>query len=430
MLLKELSLILPVTLLIPLMVMAKPYQMIVAQPSQMTAAKPPVRLQPLASTGTISNLVNPESTPFHSFIDLSLAARQFTSEEANKSLINSRLDLNLVYNPNTDLDSKDLLNFTGFGRAMSPYRLGKSIYGFYFLMSPSLIFSSGYQQDVYDSKQDSQVGLINGNFNLYYFDSDYFTLASFGVNSHRKHSTLLFSVERSFYGIQAEQQFHWNASHLGVFAEYEIPTAQNLSTKTAEQEVTPHFISGGAVLRNRTPFLQSELTVAYFEFKNLPVKLMSESTLIGNSGTAVNQTEYQFQYDYRGIEAQFKLDFYMVRNFNTKINYSYLVNNSAPDEMNKGSDLFLSQDIYSTKKMSVALIYDFFKIDSDASVAIYNDNNLQTNRVGYLAGVEFKLKQLLSVSIRSGERDVLVENGFQIRERNIILKLETSNVEI
>ncbi len=169
---------------------------------------------------------------------------------------------------------------------------------------------------------------------------------------------------------------------------------------------------------------------AYFEFKNLPVKLMSESTLVGNSAVAINQTEYQFQYDYKGIEALAKFDFYLVRNFNSRISYSYLVNNSAPDEINKGSDFFFSQDIYNTKKMSVALHYDYFKIDSDASIAVYSDNNLQTNRVGYLAGFEFKLKQLLSVTIRSGERDVLVENGFQIRERNIVLKLETINVEI
>ncbi len=422
MLLKALSLILPVTLLLPLVAMAQAF------PTAMT--KSHVKPYTLASAGNISALYTPESTPFHSFIDLSLAARQFTSEESTKSLINSRLDLNLVYNPNTDLDSKDLLNFNGFGRTITPYSLGKSIYGFYFLMSPSLNFNSGYQQDVYDSKQDNQVGLINANFNLYYFDSNYFTLASFGVNSHKKHSALLFSNERSFYGIQAEQQFQWNASHLGLFAEYEVPTAQNLSTKTAEQEATPSFVSGGAFLRNRIPNLQSEFSLAYFEFKNLPVKLMTESALIGNSALSINQTEYQFQYDYKGMEAQAKFDFYLIRNFTTQFSYSYLINNSAPEEMNKASDLFFSQEIYNGKKMAVALSCDYFKIDSDASVAIYSDNNLQTNRVGYLTGFKFNLKQLLSVSIRSGERDVLIENGFQIRERNIILKLETSNVEI
>jgi hypothetical protein len=293
---------------------------------------------------------------------------------------------------------------------------------------PQIIMQSGYIQsvDVVDPNR-SRINLLNASVTLKPLESLQFTVGD--LNQSEYHSALLLS-DRAFPAVRSLVQYKSTQTELGVFVESAIPTSQTVSNNSNDLEKTPSLLMAQAFFNLKNSIEWSN-RVGYFKYDNLPISISSASTQLGNSGIALSGTDYLFKYQFEGFEAQTKLNIPLSNALNFKVDLSAVQNSKAPTLNNLGWKAATGVDYFASKKITLCPSIQYFRIEEDAVVSIYNSNLFNTNRQGYLASLETRYNGSVSLTLSAGERAALYDHGsMQTREKYFSMMLETQDAKL
>lgn len=340
---------------------------------------------------------------------VSLGARRFEDEFNQKSTTDFRLGAELTYRP------LELLEFR---------------------VLPSFRSSSGYTQTIDDKAQGSGSGSFllreaSANLSTQMMAKSNLRLSIGALNEEAIHSNLMFSEDLSFPAVRLTLSSNPQAIFVaGVHAQTAIVTASSLSTQTQSFEKTPTFQSQVLFLKLQKTAVEATLSAGMFGFGNLPTSVATRSALLGNTTDSTTALDSTFRYAYQGSLANGDLRASFNRYFAVGAGAAWLQNRAAPQNQNEGSVYEAYSDLDFSRSFQLTPFYQYFRIQSDATVASLNSETLNTNRVGYSAGFRMGLAKLVKLSLSGGERDVLTLSPTQARERTWNLRLETFDVAI
>jgi hypothetical protein len=336
--------------------------------------------------------------------NLRLAQKRFESPFEQKSTSEFRLGADLSYRP---------LEITRFR------------------LAPQFSYNTGYQQTQESSEASaSEWGVKEASITL---EASRFLQASTGaLDQSQDHPSILLH-DQTFPALRIQLQSDsvrlWS---FGLTLESAIPTSSSLSTQTKEFEKTPGFNSASVLLSVNSPSFQSRLRLGAYEFQSLPQSVAQKAGYLGNTTATPNGNSSLFEFDggYQGTFASFQGETWVHRSLRLSAFAEWVKNSRAADGLNQGIRSEISAELRAGSKLSVIPSYEFFRIDPDATVSSYNGSWLNTNRIGYLAGLGFSFRNKMKISLNGGERDVLFLSPAQQRERTWNLKLETSDAAI
>jgi hypothetical protein len=290
--------------------------------------------------------------------------------------------------------------------------------------------TSGYIQSQESEKPEgSQIRLKHGSADLFY--KSYLGLSAGALNQQETHSSLLVD-DRAFPAIKAtaqNQSYESNGFAAGAHMMGAVPTSTTLSNEARDKETTPSFASAGFKTSWSDPVLKAQLQINSFQYKNIPLAISTNSAQKGNSVRSISQTSYEFTYQFEGLEALLEVRFDLNKNIAFKNKFAGLKNNRADETKNQGYSNELSSEI-SFDQWTLIPSYTFFRVESDAAIADYNDSEINTNRVGYKGGLALKWKQILKFSVNMGERTAILESLSQPRDRFMSLNVELLDAKL
>ncbi len=298
----------------------------------------------------------------------------------------------------------------------------------YFLLGPKFTYTNGFlQTQEAKNANRSEWGLREASIRG---DVDWFSVGAGALDQAQTHPSILL-YDQTFPAL--EMSAHSDRKQNWVFAmvaETAIPTTSSLSTQAREFEKTPGYSSGSLSLTAQKMLVDLKLRAGIFEFQNLPMSVASKSSLLGNTAISSNGSDSQFVYDYQGAFADTLLKANITNRFAIGAVGEWAQNSKAESSLSQASLQRVFSDIRLTRNFDVTPFYEYFRIEPDAVVALYNSDTLNTNRVGYRAGLTVGYKQTLKITFSGGERDVIYTSPFQRREKTLNLKLETLDVAI
>jgi hypothetical protein len=303
-----------------------------------------------------------------------------------------------------------------------------------FRVLPAFHSSTGYTQTEDESSGSSGKLLIreaSANITSRMLGQSMIRLSLGALNQEALHSALLFSEDLSFPAARLSLSTDPQAVFVGgLHSEAAIVTASSLSTQTQNFEKTPTFQSHLLFLKLQKTVMEAQLLGGVFEFENLPMSVATKSGLFGNTTDSTTALDSVFRYAYKGSLASgnFKANF--SRTFASGIKTAWVQNREAPQSQNQGSVVEAYADLDLSRNFQISPFYDYFRVESDATVASFNNEGLNTNRVGYSAGFRMSLQKMVKLTLSGGERDVLLLSPTQARERTWNLRLETFDVAI
>lgn len=291
-------------------------------------------------------------------------------------------------------------------------------------LTPRLRFTNGYVQSATPTNgRENLVELQNAAATL--SDQSYYSVSGGILDLESEHSSIL--VENSFPAARAWLSSGKN-SPLSLTASVltAVPSASSQTNNSSDLEKTPQFQSAGLGLGVNGSTFTGLLKASAFQYRDLPLNISNDSVLLGNTGfTGTNTSQSEFQYEFEGLEARLEMTWQIHRRLKYALKTAGIQNRKAPEKKNQAymidniAELILSRDY--------ALIprFQFFRSESDATIANYNDSGISTNRVGYRGSLALQYQKLFRFGVGGGERTVLVERPSQERERFIHLTLET-----
>ncbi len=298
-----------------------------------------------------------------------------------------------------------------------------------FNLFPRFRYTSGYAQ----TKNTSNVNTTGWSVRNATADlslSKYDTLSAGAIDQSKNHHAIMFD-ENAFPGIRLDLHTDAkNMAQLGAVAEGAIPTSASLTTDTQEFEKTPGFQSLGAYFKYNGTELEYKGRALAYAFSDLPIAVSTPSGLLGNSTQTISGTNTQFIYEYKGYQADSDIKWHVTKSWALGVKGAWIKNNEAPDELNQGVWSNAYTEIQTTKNLLIRPFYTFYRIEPDATVALYNDDYLNTNRSGYKTGMSFEYKKAVRFSLSGGERDAVYKNISQQKENIWTIKLETLDAAI
>jgi len=298
----------------------------------------------------------------------------------------------------------------------------------YFSLGPKFVYTNGFlqTQDAQNANK-SEWGLreasIRGNF-------DWLQIGLGALDQSILHPSVLLhdqTFPAAEIGIHSDLQSQWV---FAAQAETGIPTTSSLSTQARDFEKTPGYSSASVSIQGQKMLMETKLRAGIFEFQNLPMSVASKSSLLGNTAVSSNGSDSQFVYNYQGNFADLMAKLNISSRFALGASTEWVLNTKADSNLGQGNISKIFSDLRATKNFDISPFYEYFRIEPDATVALYNADTLNTNRVGYRGGIAVTYKQTLKVSFSSGERDVIYSSPFQQREKTLNLRLETLDVAI
>lgn len=295
-------------------------------------------------------------------------------------------------------------------------------------IKPRLYYQNGFSQDeTATTGKASNLEIAEASATLHYQNQQ--GIAFGAINQAKLHNSLLmddiaFPAIHGFTTLSITDRVKLGASALGA-----VPTSSSLTTNTKDFEKQPSFSSAGfSAEYSQSNQLNVLAKFQYFEFKNLTTQVATDSALLGNT-TKSNQSDsiYEFNYEYKGYEAQLSADVLITQNFGITQELAGVKNTQVPEELSTAT-LSKTTLRYTLATLTYLPSFEFYQIAPDSTVAFYAGH--QTNRIGYFAGLGLQYKDLFKVSVSGGERDVLFESQTQSRERVIKLNLETLDAAI
>jgi hypothetical protein len=298
----------------------------------------------------------------------------------------------------------------------------------YFLLGPKFTYTNGFlQTQEAKNANRSEWGLREASIRG---DVDWFSVGAGALDQAQTHPSILL-YDQTFPAL--EMSVHSDRKQNWVFAavaETAIPTTSSLSTQAREFEKTPGYSSGSLSVSAQKMLVDLKLRAGLFEFQNLPMSVASKSSLLGNTAISSNGSDSQFVYDYQGFFADAMAKANITNRFALGTVTEWAQNSKTESKLDQASLQRVFSDIRVTRNFDVTPFYEYFRIEPDAVVALYNADTLNSNRVGYRAGISVGYKQTLRVTFSGGERDVIYTSPFQRREKTLNLKLETFDVAI
>ncbi len=300
----------------------------------------------------------------------------------------------------------------------------------YFQLAPKFTFKTGYQQTVESSSpSQSQWSVREASANLLFFERGH--LSAGALDQSENHPALLLAGQ-TFPAMSlallsdSKENFSLSAS-----VQSAIPVSSSLSTQTREFEQTPSLQTASASAKWQLANWKADLRAGVFQFQNLPISVASDSSFLGNTTFSRNGNEdSEFTHFYQGEFASGALTARLHRRLNLIIKGEWLRNSQAPAGFNTGYRSLLASELSVNPQLQITPFYEYFKIEPDAAVALYNGSWLNTNRVGYQGGLTMSYRRTLSFTFSGGERDVVFTTPLQQRERTWNLKMETFDVAI
>lgn len=218
--------------------------------------------------------------------------------------------------------------------------------------------------------------------------------------------------------------------NIGITSESAIASSTSMTTQTNNNQKTPTFNTVGVFAQIKNSWMKANTTVSYFEFKDLPLSVSTNSVLNGNSGQNTSGIDSEFIYQYQGLLVHGEIQIPITQKLDLGTQFSVIQNQQAPDQFNLGYRGLIYSNLFINKEILITPTVEYFEIHSDATVANYNDSSMNTNRAGYRIGLTTSIQNKLKISLTAGERSVLVENPNQENEKMIHLKMETMYVPL
>lgn len=299
---------------------------------------------------------------------------------------------------------------------------------FYLEAEPKVRFASGHLQSATPTNgRDYGLSLKKGDFVL--SDQNFFKASAGALDLTQLHSTLL--MANPLPGAHAlVSSGEKNPFAVAGFIFAGVPSSVTLTNNSDDVDRTPTFGSAGLRARLKTENFEGKFQLAAFRYQNLPSNVGNDSVKLGN--TAAPGSPYTsmqaLAYQYGGYEGLAEIDVRLSTALGFKSQLAAILNREAPDELNKGYSFTNSLDVGLTGEWTLIPSFVYFSVEPDAAVANYNDDRINTNRVGYLAGLALQYKKLFKLGGVGGERSTIFDSPYQGRERYIGLTLEALNV--
>lgn len=210
-----------------------------------------------------------------------------------------------------------------------------------------------------------------------------------------------------------------------------MPTASSMSNNSNDLNQTPSLSMGGigVDLGSEKEVFNLRAQLNAFQYDGLPTSLATASVLQGNSGTNTTGSDYKFKYQFQGIEALSLAKLTATRNIQVILSAAYLANTQAPVEKNSAWAARSAIQLQATNKIQFIPCFEYYRVESDATIAAYNDVKYQTNRIGYIGGLKIKYNKTVKFEIGAGQRTALIESPSQPSENVYILKVETEDAK-
>lgn len=297
-------------------------------------------------------------------------------------------------------------------------------------LTPQFIAQNGYLQapDVVDP-QGSRMEIRNASFDLK--PSSFFNASIGSLDQAHLHSDIFMS-RRSFPAVRVVSRWGSEKStHTYVFLESAMPTSTAVSNNSADMGATPSLNMAGIGLQlgGAREGYNIKTFVNAYQFAGLSQDLATASVLLGNSGVNTAGSNYQFRYQYQGYEAGIGGRFQLVRSMSLGAFATGIQNSAAITGHNTGWDTGGSVTYDLNRTLQLEPKFDYYHIESDATVAIYNDPFLNTNREGYRSQLKFHYNHKVQLSLSYGQRVPILANPSQPPETWYGLGLETENAK-
>ncbi|MGZ3786681.1 MAG: hypothetical protein ACXVCR_19580 [Bdellovibrio sp.] len=292
-------------------------------------------------------------------------------------------------------------------------------------IQPSVRLQTGQIQSVTgDDTADNKI-LLN-QAAVHFVPSKAFKFSAGALSQTYLHTGLLIDPI-AFPAARAEGTLQTGYVQTSLVIETAIPTSTSLSTNTKQLEPTPSLNSTAAIVDWRYSkdfFWKTQL--GYFIYGQLPSSVAQQSGLLGNDVSKISDANYNFVYEYEGIEAASEFKFPVLKPLDLLGGAQYVVNQKAPSDLNSAYLYFLGGEFHLTKSLDLTLRGSYFSIAPEAAVAYFNANGFQTNRVGYSleSSLSFK-KRAFSVGLKYTDSEIMFSSTTQSHEKIFSIKLET-----
>lgn len=268
---------------------------------------------------------------------------------------------------------------------------------FSFIVEPEMSFSSGHQLGFLKEKSTNETGIYlrDGYARFQPFRQLHFR---FGVLRQDLFNNPLFLRTSPFPGMR--QSFSLSFAKLTTSMHFQqlIPTSTTLSTKAVEKEDAPQLQTQTFTASYQSNPWSFALTGSLFQFKDLPSTVAADGHLNGNSIRSNNALNPSFRYGYSGYTASAQMKWSHGERLQVALISSFLTNQSAPNDRNKGlwNELMFRHPV--GHKYSFAYDISYFVNQKDSSPSYYNEwwtghNNrqglrLQSSVKNHLLGIE------------------------------------------
>jgi len=336
--------------------------------------------------------------PYRAFWSLQLGG-QLTRD----SLANQRTQSSLGFNFGVDYD------FTSY---------------FSLSVNPRISFKNGHVQAATATNgRESSMELINAAAVL--TDRNYYLMTIGALDMTSSHSPLLVAATFPATKMQISTG-EKNPLALSLIGLTAVPSSATLTSNSQDYDKTPSFNSLSLRMTYNTKVFEILAQLGQFEYKNIPLNVSTDSTLLGNTPLeAANSPQSSFRYDYAGVESRLGFAVSLSRELRLRSQGALIRNSLAPQDFNQGH--VISSEVEYTPSGTWTFLpgFVYFNAQPDTTVANYNDSMITTNRVGYASTISVHYKKLFKVGALSGEREVVFEKTSQARERFMTLTLET-----
>ena len=297
-------------------------------------------------------------------------------------------------------------------------------------LTPKVVAQNGFIQTPDLVNPDgSRIDIVNAS--LDFKPSNYFQ-PSLGSLYQRTFHADIFMSKRSFPALRLLSQVGSEKdSHFYAFAESAIPTSSSLSNNNQDLGSTPSLNTAGVGFQLGSEQKKYLVTGFFntYQYAGLSQDLATASVLLGNSGISTSGANYDFQFGYQGYEANIDAQFRLLRSTSIDLYASALENTLAPSGQNLGWDAGGSVKYDFSKTLQLEPRFDYYHIEADSTVAVYNDPMMSTNREGYRTQMKFYYNHKVHLNVSYGQRVPIMANPAQPSETWYGLGLETENAK-